>query len=398
MDRILIFTGKGGVGKTSIAAAHAVKSAREGKRTLLFSADMAHNLSDLFGKRIGREETRIAPELYALEADPEYMMEHEYQDMVRAVENLLSSEGLGMNGGKELFSIMGLPGMGELFSLLKILDLYETSAYSRLIIDCAPTGETLALLKFPELLCWYMEKFFPIGKAAIRVLSPLSRVFLKIELPDRDAMTDIERLYMRLVKLQNLLKNDALTTVRIVAMPEKMVVEETRRNYMYLNLYGYYVDGVYFNRVLSDTVDNRFFAGWQALQRKYLAELEDVFREVPAVRIPWYEAEPCGMEALERICGEVLEGRPVFEVQKHRGGETYEKAEDGYVLKLFVPCVSREDLEMYQSGGNLILKAGNFKRNMALPDTLRNCEITGAKQEGDALLIRFRTGNSEKIN
>ena len=141
MDRILIFTGKGGVGKTSIAAAHAVKSAREGKRTLLFSADMAHNLSDLFGKRIGREETRIAPELYALEADPEYMMEHEYQDMVRAVENLLGSEGLGMNGGKELFSITGLPGMGELFSLLKILDLYETGAYDRLIIDCAPTGE-----------------------------------------------------------------------------------------------------------------------------------------------------------------------------------------------------------------------------------------------------------------
>lgn len=398
MDRILIFTGKGGVGKTSIAAAHAVKSAREGKRTLLFSADMAHNLSDLFGKRIGREETRIAPELYALEADPEYMMEHEYQDMVRAVENLLGSEGLGMNGGKELFSITGLPGMGELFSLLKILDLYETGAYDRLIIDCAPTGETLALLKFPELLCWYMEKFFPIGKAAMRVLSPLSRVFLKIELPDRDAMTDIERLYMRLVKLQNLLKNDAVTTVRIVAIPEKMVVEETRRNYMYLNLYGYYVDGVYFNRVLPDAVDNRFFAGWQEQQRKYLAELEDVFREVPAVRIPWYEAEPCGMEALERICGEALEGRPVFEVQKHRGGETYEKNEYGYVLKLFVPCASREDLELYQSGGNLILKAGNFKRNMALPDTLRNCEITGAKQEGDVLLIRFGTGNSEKIN
>lgn len=202
MDRILIFTGKGGVGKTSIAAAHARKSAGEGKKTLLFSADMAHNLSDLFEVKIGRKETRIAPELYALEADPEYMMEHEYRDMVRAVENLLGSAGVEVSGANDIFSIAGLPGMGELFSLLKILDLYEDGGYDRLIIDCAPTGETLALLKFPELLCWYMEKFFTIGKIAMRVLSPVSKALLKIELPDGRAMTDIERLYVRLSKLQ----------------------------------------------------------------------------------------------------------------------------------------------------------------------------------------------------
>lgn len=389
MDRILIFTGKGGVGKTSVAAAHARKSAQEGKKTLIFSADMAHNLSDLFGMKIGREETRIATDLYALEADPEYMMEHEYQDMVRAIENLLNSAGMEMNGANEIFSIVGLPGMGELFSLLKILDLYESGGYNRLIIDCAPTGETLALLKFPELMCWYMEKFFPLGKVAMRVLSPVSRALLKIELPDSKAMTDIERLYVRLTELQNLLKNDAITTVRIVAMPEKMVVEETRRNYMYLNLYGYYVDGVYINRVLPDTVDNQFFAGWKTLQRKYLAELEDVFREVPTIRIPWYEKELCTIESLDRICGEVLEGHLVFEVQKHWGGEVYEKTEDGYLLRLFVPCVRKEELDLYQSEGNIILKIGNFKRNIPLPDTLRHYEISGARQDGDTLEIHF---------
>ena len=389
MDRILIFTGKGGVGKTSIAAVHAVKSAGEGKKTLLFSADRAHNLSDLFGKEIGREETRIAPHLYALEADPEYMMEHNYRDMVHAVEKLPGFAGLGVGGENGLFSVAGLPGMGELFSLLKILDLYEDSIYDRLVIDCAPTGETLALLKFPELFCWYMEKFFPIGKLAVRVLSPLSRAVLKIELPDRHAMTDIERLYFRLIRLQELLKDDALTTVRIVAAPEKMVVEETRRNYMYLNLYGFYVDGLYINRVLPDAVDNRFFDGWKTLQKNALAELEEGFREVPIVRIPWYETEPCTMEALDRICREVLEGVPVFDVQKHRGGEVYEKTEVGYVLKLFVPCASREDLEMFQSDGTLILKAGNFKRNIALPDTLRHYEAAGARQNGDMLEIRF---------
>lgn len=389
MDRILIFTGKGGVGKTSIAAAHARKSAQEGKKTLLFSADMAHNLSDLFGIKIGREETKISINLYALEADPEYMMEHEYRDMVRAIENLLNSAGMEINGANEIFSIAGLPGIGELFSLLKILDLYESGGYDRLIIDCAPTGETLALLKFPELLCWYMEKFFQIGKIAMRVLSPVSRALLKIELPDKKAMTDIERLYVKLAKLQNLLKNDAVTTVRIVTLPEKMVVEETRRNYMYLNLYGYYVDGVCINRVLPETIDNPFFEGWKILQRKYLEELEEVFRELPVIRIPWYEKELCTMESLDRICREVLEGHPVFEVQKHQGGEIYEKTEEGYLLKLFVPCVCKEELDLYQSEGNIIIKVGNFKRNIPLPDTLRKYDISGAKQKGDTLEIYF---------
>ncbi len=395
MDRILIFTGKGGVGKTSIAAAHARKSAGEGKKTLLFSADMAHNLSDLFEVKIGRNETRIAPELYALEADPEYMMEHEYRGMVRAIENLFRSTGVEMDGAGDIFSIAGLPGMGELFSLLKILDLYEDGGYDRLIIDCAPTGETLALLKFPELLCWYMEKFFPIGKIAMRVLSPVSKVMLKIELPDGKAMTDVERLYVRLSKLQELLKNDAVTTVRIVALPEKMVVEETRRNYMYLNLYGYYVDGVYINRVLPDAVENPFFAGWKALQRKYLAELRAVFQEVPSIQIPWYEKELCTMQSLDRICRDALEGRPVFEVQKHRGGEVYEKTEEGYRLNLFLPCACKEKLDLYQSEGNVILKAGNFKRNIALPDTMRHCSISGAKQKGDALEIYFSRGGTQ---
>lgn len=389
MDRILIFTGKGGVGKTSIAAAHARKSAQEGKKTLLFSADMAHNLSELFGMKIGREETKIAINLYALEADPEYMMEHEYRDMVRAVENLLNSAGMEINGANEIFSIAGFPGIGELFSLLKILDLYEGGGYDRLIIDCAPTGETLALLKFPELLCWYMEKFFPIGKLAMRVLSPVSRALLKIELPDKKAMTDIERLYVKLVELQNLLKNDVITTVRIVALPEKMVVEETRRNYMYLNLYGYYVDGVYINRVLPETIDNQFFKGWRMLQKKYLEELAEVFRELPVIRIPWYEKELCTMESLDRICREVLEGRPVFEIQKHQGGEIYEKTEEGYLLKLFVPCVCKEDLNLYQSEGNIIIKVGNFKRNIPLPDTLRKYDISKAKQNEDTLEIYF---------
>ncbi len=189
------------------------------------------------------------------------MMEHDYAYMVRAVVNMLSSTGTDTD---ILDKGLKFPGMDEMFSLLKILDLYESRKYERIVIDCAPTGETLALLKFPELLCWYMEKFFPVGKLAMRVLSPVSKKLFKVQLPDQAAMTDIEKLYVRLIALQELLKDRDTVSVRIVTMPEKMVVEETKRNYMYLNLYGYYVDGVYVNRMLPPSLHNPFLlSGWK---------------------------------------------------------------------------------------------------------------------------------------
>lgn len=386
MTRILIFTGKGGVGKTSVAAAHARLSAREGKKTLLFSSDMAHNLSDLFEKKIGREETKIAEYLYALEADPDYMMEHDYADMVRAVVNMLKSTGTDTD---VLDNGLKLPGMEELFALLKILDLYESRRFERIVIDCAPTGETLALLKFPELLCWYMEKFFPVGKIAMRVLSPVSKKLFKVELPDKAAMTDIEKLYVRLIALQELLKDRETVSVRIVTMPEKMVVEETKRNYMYLNLYGYYVDGVYINRMLPTTLHNPFFTEWMEIQKKYREELAVIFQGLPQLDIPWYERDLCGMESMDRICDEVLAGQGVFEVRTHQAGEMYEKSESGYTMRLFVPCLKREDLDLYQSGTDIILKAGNFKRNITLPNILRDYEITGARIKEQNLEISF---------
>lgn len=386
MTRILIFTGKGGVGKTSVAAAHARLSACEGKKTLLFSSDMAHNLGDLFEKKIGREETQIAENLYALEADPDYMMEHDYADMTRAIINMLQSTGTDTS---ILDNGLKLPGMDELFSLLKLLDLYESHSYERIVIDCAPTGETLALLKFPELLCWYMEKFFPIGKIAMRVLSPVSKKLFKVELPDKAAMTDIERLYVRLIALQELLKNRDTVSVRIVTMPEKMVVEETKRNYMYLNLYGYYVDGVYINRMLPPSLQNPFFSQWMAIQKKYREELGVIFQGIPQTEIPWYERDLCGMASLDRICEEVLKGQGVFDIRDHQAGEVYEKTDTGYRMRLFVPCLKKENLDLYQSDTDLILKAGNFKRNIALPNILRNYEITGAKIEAQNLEISF---------
>jgi len=386
MERIILFTGKGGVGKSSVAAAHARKSAVQGKKTLLISTDMAHNLGDIFERKIGRNVVELAENLDAIELDPEYILENDFADLQNGIKNILSSQGLGNLQNSQMLM---MPGMEELFSLLKILDFYENDKYDRIIVDCAPTGETLSLLKFPELLSWYMVKFFPVGKVAMRVLAPVSKRIWKIELPDKHAMTDIEKLYLKLNALQELLKNNGITSIRLVTLPEKMVVEETKRNYMYMNLYGYLVDGVYINRILQKDVDNDFFTEWMDIQKKYIEELENIFAEVPITRIPWYETEVCGMDAIDRICDGVLIRDDLFDVNSQRTNEKYEKNEKGYLLSIFLPIVSKDKLDMHQSGADIIIRIGNFKRNIPIPGTLRNYAISSAKLKDEELRIQF---------
>ena len=298
MSRIYIFTGKGGVGKSSVAAAHAIKSAREGKKTILVSTDMAHNLSDMFEKSLGKEPMEIMKNLDAYEIDPEYVMEHDFASIIKCIENMLP------NSEVEDMSQTGMiPGMEELFSLLKISEIHKSGEYDRIMVDCAPTGETLSLLKFPELLSWYMERLFPIGKVAVRLLSPISKMAFQVELPNKKAMNDIERLYLKLQELQELFKNRETTSVRIVTIPEKMVVEETKRNYMYMNLYDFNVDGIYINRILPQDIENPFFEQWLQIQKKYIKEIKDTFGILPIYEIPWYEEELKGKtkELKERL-------------------------------------------------------------------------------------------------
>jgi arsenite-transporting ATPase len=386
MSRILIFTGKGGVGKTTVAAAHARRSEKEGKKTLLVSTDMAHNLSDLFERSFGKEVTAMSEYLDVLEVDPNYVMENDFKNIMSAFQNMISSSGMG-NGNQE--DVTMLPGMEELFSLLKILDIYDSGKYDRIIVDCAPTGETLSLLKFPELMSWYMEKFFPVGKVAMRVLSPISKKVFKVELPDKTAMNDIEKMYMKLIQLQELMKDRKVTSVRLVTIPEKMVVEETKRNYMYMNLYNYNVDGIFINRILPADIDNPFFDEWLDIQKGYIEELEHVFVESPIYHIRWYETDLCGMEALDKICEDVLTQADLFDVKENQPGETYEMTEAGYRLSLYLPCLRKEELELHESGTDVIIKIGNFKRNIPIPNTLRNYSIASAKVEEHVLKIEF---------
>ncbi len=390
MARILIFTGKGGVGKSSISSAHAIRSAREGKKTILVSTDRAHNLADIFERKIGREVTNIEDCLDAIELDPETIMRQDYSNFMEAITKLLASPGIAVDGGEQTFMF---PGLEELFSLLKIADLEESGEYDRIIVDCAPTGETLALLKFPELLGWYMEKLFPVGRMAVRVLAPIARSKYKIDLPDAKGMNDIEKLYARLINLQKLLKDPERTSVRIVAIPEKMVVEETKRSFMYLNLYGYHVDGIYINRILPEGEPDDFFAEWRQIQKVYRAELEEVFANKPIYPVPWYETDLRGESGIARISEDALRDERIFDVIAKAEGEFFEKVREGYRLTIPIPLAQKGDLHLSTNGHDVILRLGNYKRSIPLPTTLTAYEISSAKLEDGRLRIRFASAS-----
>ncbi|OXS25020.1 ArsA family ATPase [Acetobacterium wieringae] len=387
MKRILIFTGKGGVGKTSVAAAHALKSAQQGQKTLIVSTDMAHNLGDLFNHPIGKEAVTVADNLDALEIDPNYVMETDFKNLMQAFNNMIGS----INpDGAEMDEFTMMPGMDELFALLKIQELYNDSDYQRIIVDCAPTGETLSLLKFPELMCWYMDKFFPVGKVAVRILSPVSKSLFKIQLPDRHAMSDIETLYVKLIELQELLKNKDVSSVRLVTIPEKMVVAETKRNYMYMKLYNYNVDGIFINRILPREIENPFFAKWITIQKKYIAEIEACFDQIPKYYIPWYDTDLLGLDAINRICTEVFtDSCDLFAIKADIAGEKYEQTATGYELKLFLPNITKDAVAVNLAGSDVIVKIGNYKRNIPLPNSLRGMTVSSAKFDQSTLVIAF---------
>ncbi|MCR5501404.1 MAG: ArsA family ATPase [Lachnospiraceae bacterium] len=386
-NRIIIFTGKGGVGKSSVAAAHAIKSASGGKNTLLVSTDMAHNLGDIFEVQLGREIKNIRPNLDLYEIDPQHVMENDFEDIMKYLTGLLAEK--NMTGLEDLGL---LPGMEELFSLLRISQLYKSGVYERIIVDCAPTGETLSLLKFPELLSWYMEKLFPIGKVGVRVLSPVSKKLFRIEMPNKHAMNDIEKMFMKLTELEELLKNREITSIRIVTAPGKMVVEETKRNYMYMNLYDFNVDGLYINRILPADIGNAFFDEWLQLQQKYITEINETFAALPILRIPWYEEELKGEEKISRIVRDVLTDDGIFEAKIINEREHFEQTEEGYLLRVSLPGADRNGIDLYQAATDIVIRAGNFKRNIPLPNILRDHLVSGAKFEDGVLRISFVKG------
>jgi arsenite-transporting ATPase len=384
--RILLYTGKGGVGKTSVAAATALRSAESGYNTVILSTDTAHSLADSFDSPLGPEPAQIAPNLWGQEVDVYYSIEKYWEKLQKYMAAVFSWQGVSDLLAEE---ISALPGMEEGVGLLWIHQHYMQANYDAIVVDCAPTADTLRLLSLPDTGRWWFERLFPIGKRATLMLAPLARPFLDdMPIPDRQTMDAAESLFRQLGELHQLLSNPDLSSMRLVMNPEKMVIKEAQRTYTYLNLYGYVTDAVICNRVFPDDQDG-YFSKWRETQAKYLQTIEEAFSPLPILKVPYFDQEVVGLEALHRMADVLFGDKDPTRLLYHGHTHTIEKSEDGFVLSLLLPFVQREQVSLLRSADELTVQVGNWRRNLILPRALHGLEIEKARFNGDSLDIHF---------
>ncbi|MBO1627769.1 MULTISPECIES: ArsA family ATPase [Bacillus] len=385
--RIILYTGKGGVGKTSISAATALQSAKQGLKTLVMSTDPAHSLGDSFGIKLSSEPQEIRENLWAQEINTIYEMEKGWGKLQKYITLLFTSKAADDITTEELTMF---PGMEDLISLLRVLDYYKQKTYDVIIIDCAPTGETLAMLSFPDMLGWWMEKLFPIKRKVLKVVRPVAQPLLGVPLPTDDIMDELTNTLEQLGEMRDILSNREVTSIRVVVNPEKMVIKEAQRSFTYLNLYDYNVDAIMINRVIPDTVTDSYFQAWKDAQKKYKALIQDSFQPLPIYEAPMFEQEVIGLPMLERVGDALFKDDAEPTAVKFNGRTQYVKKDgDAYIFVLSIPFSDKSELSLNQKGDELIIRAGSVKRNITLPKTLTHLSVQGAKFEGDVLNIRF---------
>ncbi len=386
MSRIILFTGKGGVGKTTIAAATAMCAAKHGYKTVVMSTDTAHSLGDSLDCPLGPEPVLISPNLWAQESNILYNIEKHWGTLKKWLAALMAWRGVDEIVAEE---IAVLPGMEELANLLWVYYYEQKGEYDVIVVDCAPTGESLRLLTFPEVAQWWLNKLLPVGRRLMPITYPIVHRFTDMPLPDEQILSTIDDLFHQLDGLRLLLTNPQVTTIRLVLNPEKMVIREAQRTYTYLNLYGYPTDAVVCNRLIPQSADGSYWEGWKEAQTGYLQLIEECFSPLPILKVPLLKSEVVGMKALEEI-GRLLyneddptrllfEGKPM----------SIDQDNGGYMLTLELPFVAKGDVSLMRSGDELIVKIGNQRRNILLPQVLLCREIKGAKLDTGRLHIRF---------
>ncbi len=384
--RVMLYTGKGGVGKTTISAATAVRCAQLGYRTVVLSTDLAHSLSDSFDRKLGPEPVLLADNLWAQESDIYYNLDLYWKTVQKWINALFAWRGVDEMVAEELAV---LPGMDELANLLWIDTHRKSGQFDVMIVDCAPTGETLRLLSFPEIARWWVEKLLPVHRRMANVLRPVVRTWIGMPLPDNEVYDSVQDLFFQLDGMHATLVDSDTTTVRLVLNPERMVIKEAQRTYTYLNLFGYPTDLVVCNRLLPSGVTDPYFAEWKASQTVYRQQVEESFAPLPIVDVPLFGKEIVGMDALEELAAAVYgEGDPA-EIRYRGRTVTTEQVNGEYLLKLRVPFTAKDDVHLLTSGDELVVHVGNQKRNVTLPRALVGLETRGAKLEGDTLVIRF---------
>lgn len=384
--RVMLYTGKGGVGKTSVAAATALRCADLGYRTVVVSTDAAHSLADSFDTLIGNEPVEIAPNLKGQEIDILHQMERYWGTVQEWLTTVLSWRGVSELIADEA-SV--LPGMDELASLLQIVYLHDSNEYDAVIVDCAPTGETLRLLSLPEVAKWYLSHIFPVERQVMKMAGPLIRSVTDLPIPDDKVFESIRDVIMQLDRMHQLLADTEQSSVRLVLNPEKMVIKEAQRTFTYLNLYGYSTDLIISNRIIPASVDDRYFNAWKGSQERYGHLVEEAFAPLPILKVPLMDQEVVGIQMLRKMADAIYGDQDPTKLFYVGQPQSVEKVGDAYLLKLRLPFVGKENVSLARNGDELAISIGNFRRNIILPRVLAVQDVKKAKFEGDYLVLIF---------
>jgi arsenite/tail-anchored protein-transporting ATPase len=392
--RTILYTGKGGVGKTSVAACTARGSAASGLRTLLISTDPAHSLSESLGIALGPEPVPAGDRLWAQEVQAQDEMERHWSGVQEWLGELFMDRGLDRISAEEMTVP---PGMDELFSLLRLQSAYESPDWDVIVVDCAPTGETLRLLSFPDVARWWIEKVFPLERQLLAAARPIARSLLDIQLPSQAVFADIQRLSKNLIAMNEILRDRERSTVRLVMNPDKMVIGEAMRTFTYLNLYGYLTDAVIVNRIFPSEVGD-YFAGWRAVQEEHLELVTSAFAPVPVLRAPYFDQEVVGPEMLDRLAAALFGPDELDPAAILYDSLTQELlvTDDDARLRLTLPFARKGDISLKKIGLELIVGVDGQRRTIMLPSAMAAFTPTAATFEDGALEVRFEGGGDAR--
>jgi arsenite/tail-anchored protein-transporting ATPase len=377
--RVILYTGKGGVGKTSVAAATARRCAAAGARTLVLSTDPAHSLAESLQAPVGSEPTAVPDGVWAQQVQAQDEIERHWSAAQEWLGGVLAERGVERIAAEELTVP---PGADELFSLLRLKRHAESGEWDVIVVDCAPTGETLRLLSFPEAARWWLDRVLGRENTLLSAARPLARAFFDLSLPDERVMDDVSALVRNLIAMHELLRDAERVTLRLVMTPDRMVVAEAMRTFTYLNLYGYLCDAVVVNRVFPEDV-GEYFGAWREVQAEQLASVESGFAPVPVLRAPFFDQEVLGALFADRDAAAVLHDRLAQELALDGS-----RAE----LRLDLPFVGKGEVALRKIGLELLVRVDGHKRTIVLPGALAGFNPTSARLAGGSLVVGFEGG------
>lgn len=383
--RVLLFTGKGGVGKTTCAAATAAHAAATGCKTLVVSSDSSRSLSDVCGVALGPQPAEMAAGLYGAQMDTQRAFERSWGEVASYLQSVLETAGSEPLHEAE---IAVLPGADEVLALLEVQSQAASGRWDAVVVDCGPTAQTLRMLALPAALTWYFERLLPLPRKGLRTMAPALTRAAGTVVPRARVFDAIVRLHARLRAVRDLLGDASTTSVRLVLTPESVVVADARRTFTALSLHGYSVDAVIVNRVMGPGEDG-CDAGRAEVQRRQLARIEESFAPLRISRVPYFAAEPVGVEALGEVAREVYAGDDPLAVRATGPAVQLDRGETRFVLSLALPLAERGEVDLVRRRDELVVTVQGQRRVLTLPSALRRCVVTGAALADGRLAVDF---------